>query len=146
MTPALQHNIGAFISPVTSVFPQSSTGGTINGSGIDRLAHNFPLSCVLHQIVGGDSGSPSAISVQSTLQHSPDDSTWTNYTPDGAASAAATAAVTTVNTGAGVAVDLSGADRYLRVVTVVTLTGGTSPAALVAADLIFGGEPLLPAA
>jgi hypothetical protein len=105
----------------------------------------MPLSAVLQLVVGAVGGAPSAVTVQSTLQHSSDNATWTNYTPDGAASAAQTSAVSAASTQTTLAVDLSGANRYLRVVTTVAFTGGTSPTALIAANLVLGGEPLVPA-
>jgi hypothetical protein len=74
------HNIGAFVAAVTSVQPQSASAGTINGGSIDRMVHGMPMSCVLHTQAGAVSGSPTATSVQSTLQHAPDNATWTNYT------------------------------------------------------------------
>lgn len=137
-------NIGAYISAVTSVEPQSSTGATINGASIDRMAHNGnPLSCVLHQIAGAISGAPSTASVQSKVQDSADGTTFADYQSDGA-NTAQSVALTAQNTENSLSVDLTLARRYLRVVTVVGFTGGTSPAALVAAELILGGEPLLP--
>jgi hypothetical protein len=139
-----QRNIGAYITGVTSVAPQSSTAQTINGSSIDREARNMPLSMVLHTVVGADSGSPSALSVQSTLQHSPDNSTWVNYQPDGANDATAPA-LTAVSTENELDIDLTMANRYIRIKTVVGFTGGTSPAIEVAALAILGGEPLQPA-
>ena len=50
------HNIGSLVVPVTSVFPQNAAAGTINGASIDRVSHNMANSCVLHQVVGADSG------------------------------------------------------------------------------------------
>jgi len=145
MTPSFQHNVGAYVAPVTSVFPQSSAAATINGASVRRSAHNMPLSCLLHQVVGAVGGAPSASSVQTTLQHSPDNATWTNYIPDGASSVAQTPAITAANLGSGAAVDLSGAFDYIRAVTVITFTGGTSPTAQVYSDIILGGEAVLPA-
>lgn len=137
-------NIGAYISAVTSVEPQSSTGATINGGGIDRMSHNGnPLSCVLHTIAGAISGSPTTASVQSKLQDSADGTTYADYQPDGANTAQA-AALTAQNTENSLSVDLTLARRYIRVVTVVAFTGGSSPAALVAAEVVLGGEPLYP--
>lgn len=132
-------NIGSLIVPVTSVLPQSSSGSTINGSAIDRAAHNMACSCVLHQVAGAVSGSPTTTSVISKVQHAPDDSTWADYKPDGV-NVATTAALTAQDTENDLAVDLTAAYRYIRVVTTVAFTGGTSPAALVAADVILGGE------
>lgn len=139
-----QLNIGAIVAEVTSVFPQSSTGATIDGASIDRFAHQGALSCLLHQSVGAVSGSPSTVSVQSTLQHSPDNSTWTNYEPDGV-TVQQTAALTAATDENSVAIDLSSAYRYIRSVTVVAFTGGSSPAAVVQADIVLGGQQLAPA-
>jgi hypothetical protein len=72
------HNVGSYIVPVTSVFPESASAGTINGASIDRALHNMPQSCVLHQVVGAESGAPTTTSVQTTLEHSPDNATWSN--------------------------------------------------------------------
>jgi hypothetical protein len=135
---AAQHNIGSYVVPVTSVFPESAAAGTINGSSIDRSVHNMPNSCVLHQVVGAESGAPSAASVQTKLQHSPDNSTWSDYTIG--TTVQETAALTAANTENTAAIDLGGAYRFIRAVAIVSFTGGTSPAILVAADIILGGE------
>lgn len=145
MNLAQQLNIGAFVAIVTSVSPQSSAAATVDGGTIDRAAHQLPLSCVLHQVVGADTGSPSAVSVQTTLQHSPDNSTWSNYTDPATGSTAQTAALTAVSTENVLAVDLSSAYRYIRAATVVGFTGGTSPTIEVAVDFVLGGENPLPA-
>jgi hypothetical protein len=144
MNPVTQHNIGALLATVTSVEPQSSAAATINGAAIDRQAHSMPLSCVLHTAVGALGGTPTTASVQSTLQHSPDNSTWTNFLYDGVNTAQAPA-LTAANTENSLSVDLWLANRYIRVVTVVGFTGGTSPTALVNADVILGGEQTLAA-
>jgi hypothetical protein len=144
MNTVTQHNIGALIALATSVLPQAASAN-VNGSGIDRLAHNLPLSCVVHQVVGAVTGAPSTISAAAKLQHSPDNSTWADYVPPGAASVGQTAALTAVSTEASVAIDLSSANRYVRAVALVSFTGGTSPTILTAVDIAFGGEPLDPA-
>jgi hypothetical protein len=135
---AAQHNIGSYVVPVTSVFPESAAAGTINGASIDRSVHNMPNSCVLHQVVGAESGAPSAASVQTKLQHSPDNSTWSDYTIG--TTIQETAGLTAANTENTAAIDLGGAYRFIRAVAIVSFTGGTSPAILVAADIILGGE------
>jgi len=134
-----QRNIGALLAIVTSVEPQSASAGTINGGSIDRQLHSMAGSCVLHQAAGAVSGAPSTTSVVTKLQHSPDNSTWADYKPDGV-NTAQTAALTAQNTEDSLAVDLTAANRYLRAVTTVTFTGGASPAALVASDVVLGGE------
>ena len=132
-----QRNIGSLVVPVTSVFPESAAAGTINGSSIDRTLHNLPNSCVLHQVAGAESGAPTTASVQTTLQHSPDNATWSNYQIG--SNVQQTAALTAANSENTVAIDLGGAYRFIRAVTAVAFTGGTSPAILVAADIILGG-------
>lgn len=133
-----QRNIGSLVVPVTSVFPESAAAGTINGTSIDRTLHNLAGSCVLHQVVGAETGAPTATSVQTTLQHSPDNATWSNYQIGTAVQQ--TAALTGANSENTAAIDLTGAYRFIRAVTTVAFTGGTSPAILVAADIILGGE------
>ena len=89
-------------------------------------------------------GAPTTTSVISTLQHSPDNSTWTSYLPDGV-NAAVEPALTAANTENEIDVDLSLANRYIRISTVVAFTGGTSPTALVTGWLSLGGESYQPA-
>jgi hypothetical protein len=132
------HNVGSYVVPITSVFPESAAAGTINGSSIDRALHNMPQSCVLHQVAGAESGAPTTTSVQTTLQHSPDNSTWSNYQIG--TTVQQTAALTAASTENTASIDLAGAYRFIRAVTAVAFTGGTSPAVLVAADIILGGE------
>lgn len=145
MNPATQHNIGAYVAVATSVLPQAATAN-VNGVWIDRFAHNLPLSCVLHQVTGAETGAPTGASVQTKLQHSPDNGTTiADYIPPGATTVAQTAVLSAVNTENSVAIDLSSANRYVRAVSLITLTGGASPTIEVAADIVFSGEPLEPA-
>ena len=138
-----QRNISALISLVTDIAPETSSGGTINGTAIDRLQHGLANSCVLHQMVGAISGAPTAASVQTKLQHSQDDSTWSDFQINGTTQA--TAAITAANNDGSVGIDLTTAYRFIRAEMTVAFTGGTSPAALVASDLVLGGERALPA-
>ena len=133
-----QRNIGALIVPVTSVFPESASAGTINGTSIDRTLHNLANSCVLHQVTGAETGAPTTASVQTKLQHSPDNSTWSDYQIG--TTVQETAALTVANSENTAAIDLTGAYRFIRPVTIVAFTGGTSPAIEVAAGVILGGE------
>ncbi len=132
------HNIGSYVVPVTSVFPESAAAGTFNGASIDRALHYMPQSCVLHQVVGAESGAPTATSVQTKLQQSPDNSTWSDYQIG--TTVQETAVLTAANTENTAAIDLGGANRFIRAVTIVSFTGGTTPAILVAADIVLGGE------
>ncbi|MDE3016333.1 MAG: hypothetical protein KGI29_05350 [Pseudomonadota bacterium] len=132
-------NIGAIVVPVTGVFPQNAAAGTINGASIDRMLHNMAGSCVLHQVVGAETGAPTAASVQTKLQDSPDNSTWSDYKA-GTATVQETAALTAANSENTAAIDLTGANRFIRPVTIISFTGGTSPEIQVAAGIILGGE------
>lgn len=138
-------NVGALLNVQPSVRPQSASAGTINGVAIDRAAHYMPLSCVLHTSAGAVSGAPSTTSVQSKIQHSADNSTWADYTDPDTGTTAQAAALTAQNTANSLSVDLINANRYIRAVTVVAFTGGTSPAALVATGIVLGGEAALAA-
>ena len=139
----LLRNIGSLVALVTGIFPQAASAGTINGAIIDRAAHNMAGSLLLHQAVGAETGSPSALSVQTTLQHAPDGSTWTNFAPTG--TAIQTATLTAANSENAISVDLTAAYRFVRAVTVVSFTGGTTPTVEVMADIALAGEVQVPA-
>jgi hypothetical protein len=132
------HNIGSLVVPVTSVFPQNAAAGAINGASIDRVSHNMANSCVLHQVVGADSGAPTTLSVQTKLQHSPDNTNWNDYQIN--AITQETAVLTAVNSENTAAIDLTGANRFIRAVAIVAFTDGSTPEVLVAADIVLGGE------
>ena len=117
-------NIGSIVVPVTGVFPQNAAAGTINGASIDRTLHNMAGSCVLHQVVGAESGSPTTASVQTKLQHSPDNSSWSNF--EIGTTVQQTAALSAASSENTAAIDLTGAYRFIRAVTAVAFTGGTS--------------------
>jgi hypothetical protein len=138
------HNVGSLVALATGIAPESSSGGTINGGAIDRIAHGLANSAVLHQMVGADSGAPTTISVQTKLQDSADGAAFADFKPDGV-NVAATAALTAVSSENSVAIDLTTARRFIRPVMTVGFTGGTTPAALVASDLVLGGERTLAA-
>ena len=138
-----QRNIGALVALVTSIAPESSSGGTINGNAVDRSLHGLANSCVLHQMVGAVSGAPTTLAVQTALQHSPDGVTWIPFQINAAPQQ--TAALAAADSENGVAIDLTTAYRFIRPEMTVTFTGGTTPSALVAADLVLGGERVLAA-
>ena len=138
-----QRNIGALVALVTAIPPESSGGGTINGTAIDRLLHGLANCCILHQMAGAVSGTPSAVSIQTKLQHASDNATWSDFQINGTTQA--TAALTAANSEDSLSIDLTAASRFVRPVMTVAFTGGTTPAALVAADLVLAGERALPA-
>jgi len=141
-----QFNIGGIVFALSGVRPQSASAGAINGATIDRMAHEMPLSCVVHQNVGALGGAPTTTSVITKVQDSADGSTFADYAPLSALSVVqATTALTATNTDNSVNVNLSSARRYIRAVTTVAFTGGTSPTALVSAIVMLSGETLDPA-
>lgn len=132
-------NIGELLAVATSVPPQSFSGSAaVDGTSIDRFAHNDPQSCVLQLASGAVSGAPTSFSLSAQLQHSPDNSTWSNF--------GSAIQVTAADADASANVDLSGAAEYLRAVVTPSFTGGTSPSVLGQADIVLGGEQELPAA
>ncbi len=138
-----QFNVGALAVPTSGVRPQNASAGTINGAVLDRMAHNMPLSCVLHQNLGAIGGAPTTTSVITKLQDSADNTTFADYAPANQNSVVqACAALTATNTDNTANINLSSARRYIRAVTTVAFTGGTSPTALVAATLVIAGENL----
>lgn len=139
-----QRNIGSMLSIVTSVLPQSSAAGTVTGSSIDRQAHSLAGCCVLHQVAGAVTGAPSAISIITKLQDSADNSSFADYKPDGV-NVATNVAITAASTENSLSVDLTLARRYIKAITTVAFTGGTTPAASIAADVILSGENTLAA-
>lgn len=134
----VQKNIAQLAQVAGSVRPQAAAAGTINGASIDRAKHGNALSAIMRTNVGATSGAPTSFTVQSQLQHAPDNATWTNYQPLGVN--AQGAANATANADENFAVNLSSAQRFVRVQTVVAFVGGTSPTVGVAADLVLSGE------
>lgn len=136
MSVALYRNIGAYIKSVVGIIAVDTVPATINGPAIDRSGHD---SCVLQHQCGAASGSPTAQTADAKLQESADGSTgWTDIT------GAAAAQLVADDTSAEVDVDLSGTKQFIRVVEVVALTAGTTPALDVAASVILGPTRELP--
>jgi hypothetical protein len=142
MGPALARNIGSILKVVKGINPGNFVAGTTNGAAIDRAGaggKNLHLSCVLKGACGAASGGPSAQSVNQKLQDSADGSTgWVDI------AGAAIAALVADNTEAQVDVDLSGAKRFIRVVSVVAFTGGTAPAIPASAEIVLAPPMEMP--
>lgn len=137
------NDIGSLVKTVKGIKVTNASAGTINGAAIDRQNYG---SCELHHAAGDATGTPTTRTVDTKLQDSDDGSTgWNDYNPSGSGSGAA-AQLTANDTEARKAIDLTGAKRYIRAVTVVAFTGGTSPAVPVAAAVVLGGATTLPQA
>jgi len=132
MNPAFMKDGAAWLSPQIGTAPAASAAGSVNGAAVDRVlpgvAPGLALSCDLVAQTGAATGGPTTQTLDAKIQDSPDGSTgWADYIPPGAASVAAIPQITAINTLARKRVDLSGARRYIRVVTTVGFTGGSSP-------------------
>lgn len=140
----LQKNVASLIAPETSIVPQAATA-SVNGTSHDRGNHSMPLSCALYTTLGAVTGSPTSFTVQSKVQDSADGTTFADYKPDGVNTAQDAAALTAASTAQWTAVDLTNARRYVRAVSTISFTGGTSPSIEIATVVIFGGENTLAA-
>lgn len=132
------------IKVITSVKPQSITGSSaVNGASVDTLGTD---NAKIHAYAVAASGSPSAATLAVKLQES----------SDGTGSGAGAWGDALDNTGVviGFTLDVHAADgfsaarieglglnrkRYLRVVATPTFTGGSSPAIVANAEIVFGG-------
>ncbi len=129
-------NAGDYVKLQKAIDPEDSAAATITGAAIDRTGFN---SCVLHTAAGAATGAPSAQTVDSKIQDSATSGgTFVDLT------GAAITTITADDSDAEKDVDLSGAKAFIRVVTVVGFTGGTTPAIPVASTLALGGSEVEP--
>jgi hypothetical protein len=129
------------IKVVTTVKPQSLTGSTpATGASVDTLGYD---NAKIHAYAVTTTSNPSVATVTVKLQESADGSTnWAD-------------ALDNTGTVIGFTLDAHAADapgaarveglnlnrkRYLRVVATPAFTGGTSPAIVANAELVFGGD------
>ena len=133
------------IHNVTTLVPQSISGASaVNGVSVDTQGYE---NAKLHVYAVTATGSPSAASLAVTLQESADGSTsWSNALDN-----TGTAIGFTLNTHSADGVNAARIEglnlnrkRYLRAVVTPTFTGGSSPASVAYAELVFGGAQQLP--
>ena len=127
-----------------SLRPQSDLGGSaVNGISVDTKGYN---TAMLRASVAVASGSPTTASTVVKLQESADNSTWTDATDNTGSVISAT--VSSKTTAQDVVLRIEGLNlnrkRYLRIVETTTFTGGSSPAVVVAADVLLGRGFTLP--
>ncbi len=139
--------IASVVNQQPSVAPQVASAGAINGASVDTqgIIGGPPLSAAVDVTTGALTGGPTTETATIKVQDSADNATFADYIPPGLA-ATPTAVVAAANARGTLAVDLSGARRYLRVVCTVAFTGGASPTMGVSAGFTFGGLKELPAA
>lgn len=131
-------NIGAHLKSAHGLPAFAATAATRNGAAIDRQGYH---SAVLQANIGAATGAPTSYSVDVKLQDSDDGSTnWNDYKADGT-NVSAIPQKTQV-AGAGtyeLDVNLIRAKRFIRVVEVVAIVGGTSPTVPCAEIVALGG-------
>src|SRR5687768_7994779 len=133
---ALSHDIGGQVSCRVGVFPTNSAAATTNGAAIDRMAQGSDagfMSAAVLVSSGAPSGTPTSFTVNWNVQESADGSTgWTTI--------ASATQVTTNNQSQQLDLNLSGAERFIRVQGIVAFVGGTSPLIPIQATAVLGGS------
>lgn len=136
-------DIGYNIAPRLGLAPDASTRSH-SGAGIDRLGLGAN-SCELVVVTGSvDDTSVTIQTIDVKIQDSADDITYADYTDQ--FSAGAVAQVVTESSVATTAIDLRGADKYVRVVGTLSMTGGTAPTWPYGVAIVFGGFDVEPTA
>lgn len=110
-----------------SIGGSDESAGTVSGSSVDTKDIEGPVQALVN--VGEISGSPTATSVTFSFEESDDASSW---------SAVATTNTTSVITAADTSAVISAHHdkRYVRVKAVVAFTGGSSPSAIISANVV----------
>jgi hypothetical protein len=133
-------NVGGHIAVVKGIKSTNASAGTITGAVIDRASYGYAESCVIYAANGDAAGSPTAQSLNVKLQEcATSGGTYTDV------SGAAITAIAADDTAAYKDFDLTGVERYVKLVAVVAFTAGTTPSIPVNASLILGGayhEPI----
>ncbi len=141
-------DIGALLKEAIGTPAIASAAATVNGTGIDREGHQ---SCVLLAQGGAATGAPTAQTANFKIQDSDAvGGTYADYTTPqsgqvGSAAAAAIVEQTADDFLVKLDVNLAGAKQFIRVVSVVTLTAGTSPLWPISSAVLFGPKDELPA-
>lgn len=125
-------DIGALIGVRFQALPQAAEDGDIEGDAIDRLQIE---SCVIAHACGEATGTPDSYTVDTKLQHSD-----TDVAEDFVDADLAADQLVGDSTSAYLDVNLGPLKRYIRLVSTVAFTGGTSPAVPVVAVVILGGS------
>ena len=146
---SLNMDVGAYLKAEIGTPVFSDDGAApVNGTGIDRTGH---MSCVLIGQGGAATGSPTAQTADFKIQDSDTvGGAYVDYVPEqggqvGAAALAATPQAIADDFIVTASINLRGAKAFIRVVTTVVLTAGTSPEWPVSAALLLGPKDDMPA-
>jgi hypothetical protein len=140
MANPFRNKIGDYVQAKVGLVPIASAGATRNGTGFDRTGFD---SCVLVASLGAATGAPTSFTYDAKIQHSDDNSTFSDYTPP-----TGTGAITQQTAGSVVVekdIDLAAAKQYIRVSETTAFVGGTSPTLPNGIVLVMGGAEELPA-
>ena len=147
MSVSLQKNIGAYISAAYAGDVDSIVAGgagnnvEVNGSAVDRFAYNDPLSVAVVYAIKATLSAGKTLSLGYSLQHSSDGVNFTDYAPVASAVVASTSGDQIIKQ----SVDLSGAERYVRVAYTPLLSATATDTAVIVPVFVFGGEEMLSA-
>jgi hypothetical protein len=131
--------IGKTAANLGAIPPQSNDGTLVNGSIIDRRGYRSGKLVFERAVV---TGAPSAAALSLIIQHGNE-----SNLSDAATYATLETALDILLAGQkDYLLNLAGAKRYVRVVMDTTYTGGTTPANVVAAQLVLGDRDVNPVA
>lgn len=131
------NGIGPDVKLETGLPPLNRGATTTEGTGVDRLGFD---SVVIDVEVGAEEGSPSARTLDISLEHS--DASGSGYE---ALTGSAVVQITAASTRKRKTVSLKGAKRYIRVKPALAFTGGSTPKLNTAVVLVLGGAVETPA-
>jgi hypothetical protein len=149
MSVSLQKNIGAYISAAYAGDVDSIVAGgagnnvEVNGPAVDRFAYNDPLSVAVVYAIKATLAAGKTLSLGYSLQHSSDGETFTDFAPAASAVVASTSGANDLIIKQSV--DLSGAERYVRVAYTPVLSATATDTAVISPLFVFGGEEMLSA-
>lgn len=149
MYPAPKTDMAQLLRYVHGSDPAARSAGAVNGAAADRIPGEGQQadSALMVVSIGATTGTPTSFTVTNKIQESDDNSTWTDVAwtdilPRGDSAPSAMSVVSTEQV-----VRLAGLrhrERYLRVVSTVAFSGGTSPTVLHYSSLVLTGWNKLP--
>jgi len=128
-------DLGNKIATTLTLIPQTTTAGTVYGTGISR---KWFEGCVYVGMLGKITGTPDATTVTYQLQES--DALASGYTDI----TDYYCVVTTTGTRKEVNLPMQNLKEYIRPSAVVAFSGGTTPYASISGLLIYGGSKEYP--
>jgi hypothetical protein len=130
------------MKPTIGTNPIAGSAGTATGSAIDRTGFT---QMTLVAAVGALTGTPTTTTVDAKVTHcATSGGTYVDWKPAGTAASGAITQMTAAGVGQK-EISLKGAFQFLKIVTVVAFTGGTTPTAPNSVLAILSGADTQPA-